>query len=162
MPWKMPSAVGARIAGAAVLDRAAEDVTRPLAHHVHVRSARVHVGAGQEAAAERLDEIAVPLEQPPARRSLGHVRHREHAFPAAVREAEHGELPRHPAGEPHRVAEPVRGRRIGLHSRPASRRPEAARVDANEHPGPALGVVADDGVLAVPRLEQLLDHSSRS
>ena len=66
-----------------------------LADHVHVRLARVHVRAGDERAAERLDEVAVALEQAAPVVALGNLRHREHGLAAAARQAEHGQLARH-------------------------------------------------------------------
>ena len=152
--------VDARIAGAAVADAAAEDVGRPPADHVHVLLARVHVGTGHVAAAERLDQVAVALEQSPplvAERDLGHG---EHRLAASAREAEHGQLARHPGRQPQAVLERVRRLVVRLQPRSSHGWAQPGRMDADEHPGSRRLVVPDDDVLAVPPPQQVLEHVS--
>src|SRR5437870_8738973 len=55
--------VRARVARAAALLAAAEDVRAPLADDVHVRHGGVDVGARVERPARRGDEVAVPKEE---------------------------------------------------------------------------------------------------
>ena len=89
-----------------------------------------------------------------ARRQL---RHREHGLAAAARHPRAGHLPRHRTRQAHRVGEPVGRSGIDAQARAAAGRAEHGGVDADEHPGSALGVVADDGVLAFPALEVALE-----
>ena len=140
------------------LDASAEDVRRSLADHVHVRLAGVDVGAGDEAAAERREQVAVALEQPPPLLAFRHGRHREHRLPASAVEPEHCELARHAGGQTHRILECLGRGRVGVQARAAHRRAEPRGVQANEHPRTGRSVVPHDRVLPVPPLEQVLEH----
>ena len=90
--------------------RYGKDVGRPPADHVHVLFARVDVRAGDVAAAERLDQVAVALEQAAPLFTGRDRRHGEHRLAASAREAEYRQLARHPGGEPEAVLE--RGGRL--------------------------------------------------
>ena len=104
----------------------------------------------------------VAAEEPAARlagRQL--ARHREHRLAAAARIARARELLRHRGREPQHVAESVGRRRVDAHPRSADGRAEHGGVDADEHPRAALGVVADDDVLAVPARQQFVEVHRR-
>jgi hypothetical protein len=145
--------VNARVAGAAAISASAEHIGTALADDVHIGLAGVHVRARHEGAAERRNEVAIPLQQAPPLVAVRDRRDREHSLAAAAWESEHGQLAGHSGGQSQRVLEGVRGIRVALQARAAHRRPELGRVQAHEHPGARRGVVTDHRVLPVPPLE---------
>ena len=56
-------------------------------------------------------------------------------------------------------ASPSAGLLVDPHARAAARRAERRRVDADEHPRAARLVEADDRLLAVPRPQEILEHT---
>ena len=131
--------VDARIAGAAVARRCGRRRTRVrVADHVHVGLARVHVRAGDEAAAERVDQLrrsaraGAAARRPPvptARRARPCRRRTEGPAPRACGSSRPASrIPSSSASA---------GVAVPLHPRAAHRRAEPRRVDADEHPGAA-------------------------
>src|SRR5207247_582155 len=66
----------------------------------------------------------------------------------------------HGPREPEAIAESRSGFRVGLQPGPAAGGSEPGGVHADEHPRREVTVEADGDLLAVPPLEQLLEHGS--
>ena len=141
----------------AVGDRLAEDVFGPLADRVHVALGGVDVGRGGVQPAERADEVAVAVQQLDARLAGRQRRHGQDGLPAAHRDVADRHLARHRGRQLERVREPVLGRRVDRHPRPAARAPVERRVHADEHPGREVGVVADGHLLPVPARQEVFE-----
>ena len=105
-------------------------------------------------AAERRDDVSVAMQQRAPLVALGDLRHREHGLAAAEPQICNGKLRGHPGREAHRVSKPVSRSVVDLQPRPTRRGAELRRVHADEDPPSALAVAVDDGLLAVPILEQ--------
>ena len=150
------AARGAAAAVAAAAGRAVDPRAR-LGDDVEILRRDVHVAGRAVRAAERGDELAVAPEEALARLAGRQLRHREHGLAAAARHPGGRHLPRHRPRQAHRVGEAVGRSGVDAQARAAAGRAEHGGVDADEHPGAALGVVADDGVLAVPAREEALE-----
>ena len=149
------TAGGAAPAVSTAAGRAVDPRAR-LGDDVEIRRRDVHVAGRAVGAAERGDELAVAPKQALPRLAGRQLRHREHRLAAAARHPGRGHLPRHRPRQAHRVGEPVGRSGIDAQAGAAAGRAEHGRVDADEHPGSALGVVADDRVLSVPVREEML------
>src|SRR5436309_1403377 len=137
---------------------AAEHVGAPFPHDVHVTFGRVHVAGRDVRPAERANEIAVPKEELPAPVPLRDLRHRQDGLSPAERKPGHRVLGGHGPREPEAVAESRSGLGVGLQPGPAAGGSEPGGVHADEHPRREVTVETDGDLLAIPPLEQLLEH----
>src|SRR5882724_5687100 len=97
------------------------------------------------------------MEQRDALLAFRNARHGQHSLAPAEPQLRNCKLCGHPGGEAHRVAKAVCRSVVDLESSTTRGGAELRRMHADEDPPASLSVAVNDGLLAVPTVEELLE-----